>query len=175
MEKRILELIDRCKLTCVLEMFESELTLLVEEIQSQTKENVLNVLTDQYDEYLRQYKLSSESYYEGALDAIDHSMQDIKTLVSPNWVYYWLNWMGPINYDFIKKNGEGWSAGRLELSDDSQFAVPIMRSKDWESLRVFLKTYRTNGKKYLNDIIADYEKTNPKITWFKSDEADYGR
>ena len=50
-------------------------------------------------------------------------------------VHYSINYMGPINTDWIKHHGEGWSAGRIDIYGDGlypdEIGLPPMKSEDW--------------------------------------------
>lgn len=90
-------------------------------------------------------------------------------------ITYWLNWMGPINADWISKNGDQWSGGRIDVSgvEDEPFgfelSAPTMLSSDWVRFGAWLKDFSSPELLSLQELVAEYEKTNPTITWFKKD------
>jgi hypothetical protein len=84
---------------------------------------------------------------------------------------YSTNWMGPINYDWIQKNGDHWAAGRIDVyggeeSYPDEIALPIMHSEDWTNLTSWLDGFKTKELLNLEQLVAEYEKTNSKIRWF---------
>ena len=65
------------------------------------------------------------------------------------------NWMGPINRDFLKEHGSGWSGGRIDCYYDgedeseieycygrrTEIGTPIMTNESWNILTDFCETY----------------------------------
>ena len=96
-------------------------------------------------------------------------------------IEYYLNWCGPINYDWIKINGEDWCGGRIDVSatEDNPYGdeigVPNMNCEDWESLSLWLRELKTETIWTLRQIIDEYQKTNPKIRWFNNKLCDEGQ
>jgi uncharacterized protein YozE (UPF0346 family) len=96
-------------------------------------------------------------------------------------VRYSTNFMGPISLNWYKDRGLNWetepySAGRLDFWNpfsDSMFSdemsVPPMRSEDWHRLSKWLDTFSSEKVLTLDEIVEEYEKTNPKIRWWQSD------
>ena len=87
-------------------------------------------------------------------------------------IAYSTNWMGPINPSWIKKNGDYWSAGRIDVrgTDDpygDEIGLSPMHTEDWIKLGAWLQDFKTNTMLDLNQIVQEYEKTNPPIRWFK--------
>lgn len=88
-------------------------------------------------------------------------------------ITYSVNWMGPINPDWIKKNGDYWAAGRIDIRgipDDpygDEYGLSAMHMEDWCKLRDWLVTYKTEEVVSYETLIESYEKDNPKIRWFK--------
>ena len=91
-----------------------------------------------------------------------------------NGVRYSTNWMGPINMDWIKQHGEGWSAGRIDIYGDGlypdEIALPPMKSEDWGRFSDWLDTVETDYMWTLRQLVTQYEKTNPKIQWLHTPE-----
>jgi len=54
--------------------------------------------------------------------------------------------MGPINENWIAKHGDGWSAGRIDIRDDTkegyavwgEYGVAPMHSEYWNALSDYL-------------------------------------
>ena len=86
-------------------------------------------------------------------------------------IHYSTNWMGPINMTWIKENGEGWSAGRIDVFGDgieTEMALPLMKTEDWHRFTPWLDKFSTVERVWtLYEIVEEYETTNPKITWWK--------
>jgi hypothetical protein len=93
-------------------------------------------------------------------------------------VRYKTNWMGPINREWIQKNGNYWSAGRIDFwnnlhPDDEhldEMSVPIMHAEDWYRFSDWLRPIETDFPWTLEQLVELYEKENPKIRWFKYDD-----
>ena len=96
-------------------------------------------------------------------------------------IEYYIIWMGPLNYDWIKTNGKNWCAGRIDVSatEDNPYGdeirVPIMNCEDWNSLSLWLRELKTETIWTLRQIIDEYQKTNPKIRWFNNKLCDEGQ
>ena len=96
-------------------------------------------------------------------------------------VRYSTNWMGPVSLNWYKDRGldydtEPYAAGRLDFhnpSTDSAYSdeigVPAMRREDWHRLSEWLNTFSSETVLTLDEIVKEYEKTNPKIRWWKND------
>lgn len=173
--KEFFDLVDKCKLTGVCEMFEGELFEFYNQAMIQLKNQIMNSLNEEYDVYAEKYKdMTSDfnkSYLEGAMDAIDTCTQTVEYNIQPVEVRYRLNWMGPINGDWIKTNGHGWAAGRIDTDYGypypAEIGVGTMKAEDWNNLREWLRTYKTFGLQTLDVIVGDFEsQTGHKITWF---------
>jgi hypothetical protein len=96
------------------------------------------------------------------------------------WTYR-TNWMGPVNLDFIKKNGGGWAGGRIDVycDDDTdplyedtyrgrdEIGLPIMSGESWRDFTNFLEGFNSLRFMNLEAIIYEYEKANKPIEWFK--------
>ncbi|NDB59692.1 hypothetical protein EB001_14785 [bacterium] len=80
-----------------------------------------------------------------------------------------------VEYDEIT---EHWMGGRIDIggTDDQygiELALPTMKQEDWVRFSEWLWTFRTDKVWGLNQIVEEYEKTNPKIRWFKNRENSY--
>jgi hypothetical protein len=92
-------------------------------------------------------------------------------------IRYSTNWMGPINMEWINKNGRHWAGGRLDFWNptiDSHYpdelGVPIMHAEDWHKFSDWLDEFRADRVLSLTEIVSEYEKTNPAIRWWKEQE-----
>jgi len=84
--------------------------------------------------------------------------------------------MGPINKAwYVNRNLEPWtySAGRIDVrgGDTGRYGTEIgldpMTNEDWYQFSEWLKTVETDDVWRLEDLVEIYERTNPKITWWK--------
>jgi hypothetical protein len=87
-----------------------------------------------------------------------------------NKVSYFLNWMGPINREWIEKHGSQWSSGRIDISAPNlhygdELGVSPMHSEDWNRFGDWLDTFETKKIWTLKQLVDEYEKTNPRILW----------
>lgn len=89
-------------------------------------------------------------------------------------VRYSTNWMGPISMKWIEENGEGWSTGRIDIIDttnpspyNDEIGLRPIRSEDWNRLTGWLVNFETDAMYTLKELVEEYEKTNPKITWMR--------
>ena len=80
-------------------------------------------------------------------------------------VTYSTNWMGPINECWISKYGTEWSAGRIDIRDDTkhgydgwdEYSVAPMRTEDWNALSDYLWDLTTEELLSYNDLIEQFE------------------
>lgn len=88
---------------------------------------------------------------------------------------YFLNWMGPINANWIREHGDDWCAGRIDvrggIEDEYPFgleiAVPAMRAKSWAAFGQWLYGVRTNEVADLQDLVRMFEREmRTEIEWF---------
>ena len=87
-------------------------------------------------------------------------------------ITYSTNWMGPINQKWIQEHGEGWSAGRIDIRDDTkhgydgwyEYPLPPMRTDNWNDFSDWLDTLETEELLSLEEIIKRYGKP---IRWCK--------
>ena len=107
-------------------------------------------------------------------------------------IHYSTNWMGPVSLDWYRNNGfterrtvefqgqkievdhitERWAGGRIDVYGTGEpypqeISVPIMREKDWAELGKWLTDFETEQVLTLEELVSLYEKTNPKIQWWK--------
>lgn len=89
---------------------------------------------------------------------------------------YSTNWMGPINTDWIKKHGDCWSAGRIDVCGGSdypdEYSLPPMHSQDWERLSAWLDGLETEKVWSFVELITEFEKHHPPIKWLRKDTCD---
>jgi hypothetical protein len=100
---------------------------------------------------------------------------------------YSTNWMGPVALRWYEERGllnekreitEHYSAGRIDVRGGNtdinygdEISVPPMMSEDWGTFGEWLDTFRTDTMWSLEDIVQEYEKTNPKIRWSNDRES----
>ena len=91
-------------------------------------------------------------------------------------IHYHINWMGPINENWIAKHGTGWSAGRIDIwgvPDEPwglEYGLPPMRTEDWNDFGDWLLDFETEELLELEDIIARYEQdSGKKIRWLENE------
>jgi hypothetical protein len=83
--------------------------------------------------------------------------------------------MGPINMEWIRQNGEGWSMGRIDCRGTGlgmygdELGVPPMKSEDWNRFGEWLWSFETKELWTLDMLVAEYEKNNPNIIWLKNE------
>lgn len=111
-------------------------------------------------------------------------------------ISYITNWMGPICIRFYIDNGlspyyelkyskvlDSWfrcdfisqyySGGRIDISGvpnepyGTEFSVPIMKGEDWNRLSDWLDDFFTEELITFEELITEFEKTNPAIQWWK--------
>ena len=82
---------------------------------------------------------------------------------------YSTNWMGPINYDWVKTHGEHWAGGRIDIfPDGGEIGLPVMHAEDWNRLTAWLNQYKTAEPVALDDILeAYYNDGYAEIRWWK--------
>jgi len=83
--------------------------------------------------------------------------------------HYWLNWMGPIDREWIQTNGDHWCGGRIDVSPgNNEIGVPIMHSDDWQKFCIWLSHYTTQELSTFNDVLkAYYRDGNAEICWWE--------
>ena len=65
---------------------------------------------------------------------------------------------------------EHWAAGRIDIRGTEdiygpELAVSVMKQEDWYRFGEWLNRFTTNEIWNLEQLVQEYEKTNPKITW----------
>lgn len=65
---------------------------------------------------------------------------------------------------------ESYSCGRIDVRGTGdrygdEIGVPPMRSEDWNQFGFWLDTFETSTMWTLDELVAEYEKTNPSIRW----------
>ena len=112
-------------------------------------------------------------------------------------ISYSTNWMGPVSTNWYKDRGfikdgepfhsdmfnkmiyptditEHYSIGRIDVRGTDnpygdELGLPMMRSEDWNRFGDWLSGFRTETMWKLNQLVEEYEKTNPKIRWWDED------
>lgn len=90
---------------------------------------------------------------------------------------YFLNWMGPINREWIQINGGCWAAGRIDVSPgNDEIGVPIMHGHDWQKFCIWLTDFTTEEQILSLDKILElyYNDGNSKIVWWKNERLRHG-
>ncbi len=93
-------------------------------------------------------------------------------------VRYHTNWMGPAHQKWYEdRNLPLWtySAGRIDfwnnLNPDAshldEMNLPPMVREDWDRFSMWLDTFETDFPWTLEQLTELYERTNPKIRWYK--------
>lgn len=83
--------------------------------------------------------------------------------------------MGPVNKDWIEKNGNHWRGGRIDVHDEHadyfdhstrEFGVPLMHAEDWSMFSEWLWDFESDEVLNLDQLVGLYECEHPKIRWF---------
>lgn len=89
-------------------------------------------------------------------------------------ITYLTNWMGPINSDWIKENGEHWAAGRIDIYGvpgehyPIEYSLSPMNTEDWNAFSEWLDDYETEHLRSLDGLVSDFESTTrTEIRWCK--------
>jgi len=108
-------------------------------------------------------------------------------------ICYSINWMGPSSLQWYVDNGftqrvkiqhpeeyelevdqitQRWAGGRIDIHGTydyypKEIGVPIMREEDWQQFGKWLLELKTPTVLTLKELVDRYEKTNPKIRWWK--------
>ena len=87
-------------------------------------------------------------------------------------VKYSTNWMGPLNKEWIEKNGKQWAGGRIDVYGDdvpeyTELGLGVMKGEDWRKFTVWLERLTTPEIWTTDQLVQAYEFHNPKITWWK--------
>jgi hypothetical protein len=83
--------------------------------------------------------------------------------------------MGPISLDWVKRNGEEWAGGRIDIYGTDSFypeehTLPIMHREDWASFGDWLDEIVSPSKLSLEELVQMYEQDHSKIRWWKANE-----
>jgi hypothetical protein len=87
-------------------------------------------------------------------------------------ISYSTNWMGPVNLDWIEKNGNDWAGGRIDVygNDDyypDELSLPIMKAKNYGPFSEWIRKVRTVEVLSLKELVERYEnETGDKIIWW---------
>jgi hypothetical protein len=72
----------------------------------------------------------------------------------------------------MEKITEQYSGGRIDVYGTGdpygeEIGVPPMKTEDWNRFGNWLENFRTTTMLSLEELVAEYEKTNPAIQWDK--------
>lgn len=84
---------------------------------------------------------------------------------------YSTNWMGPVNYEWTKKNGEHWAGGRIDVYGGGEYpdeiGLPIMHADDYRHFSEWLDNFTSIDVWTLEELVLLFEKqTRVRIRWF---------
>ena len=92
-------------------------------------------------------------------------------------ITYSTNWMGPINSDWIKENGEQWAAGRIDIYGvpeehyPLEYSLPPMHYEDWNDLSDWLDVLETDRLLSFEELILTFQwLTKIQIRWWKNEK-----
>ena len=92
-------------------------------------------------------------------------------------IHYSTNWMGPLNQQWIKEHGQGWSMGRIDIYGVPNEPYPIeyglspMKTEDWNAFSNWLDNFASEELLTYEQLIETYEETTEtKITWCYDDD-----
>jgi hypothetical protein len=83
--------------------------------------------------------------------------------------------MGPINYEWTKKNGDYWAGGRIDVYGSGygggdypdEIALPIMHKEDYGRFSKWLDSFTSIDLWSLEELVYLFEKeTKTTIRWF---------
>lgn len=92
--------------------------------------------------------------------------------------YGWLNRMGPVNREFLEKNGNGWAGGRIDMDCNDEkdpnydrygreYSAPIMKTEDWNMVSDWLSEKEWATLPIAKQIWCEFKKeTGHNITWY---------
>lgn len=91
-----------------------------------------------------------------------------------NKVRYSIVWMGPINTDWIRENGDHWCAGRIEAhrgTETIEYRMPVVTGRSWARFREWLWDLKTNKVLSRQELIERFLKeTGHKMEWFAGED-----
>lgn len=78
-----------------------------------------------------------------------------------------------IEIDLIKQR---WAAGRIDILGTEEeypeeISVPLMLGSDWIEFNKWLTDFGSEEVLTLDQLVENYELTNPKITWWKDKDS----
>ena len=88
---------------------------------------------------------------------------------------YSTNWMGPVNYEWTKKNGEHWAGGRIDVYGTGyggdeyplEITLPIMHVEDYRRFSEWLDSFTSIDLWSLEELVYLFGKeTKINIRWF---------
>ena len=84
---------------------------------------------------------------------------------------YSTNWMGPVNYEWTKKNGDYWAGGRIDVYGNGDYPdeirLPIMHADDYRHFSEWLDSFTSIDMWTLEELTLLFEKqTKIRIRWF---------
>jgi hypothetical protein len=79
--------------------------------------------------------------------------------------------MGPINYEWTKKNGDYWAGGRIDVYGGGDYpdeiGLPIMHADDYGHFSEWLDSFTSIDMWTLEELVHLFEKqTKATIRWF---------
>jgi len=79
--------------------------------------------------------------------------------------------MGPINSDWIQKNGNHWAGGRIDVYGSEEYpdeiGLPIMHVEDYGKFSEWLDSFTSIAMWTLEELVLLFEKqTKIHIRWF---------
>ena len=92
-------------------------------------------------------------------------------------IHYSTNWMGPVRREWTMDGktyqGSDWAGGRIDVSGDvepyTELGLRLMRREDWYRFTHWLDSFTTETLWTTEQLVEEYEKTNPKIRWCYDD------
>lgn len=84
---------------------------------------------------------------------------------------YSTNWMGPVNYEWTKKNGNHWAGGRIDVYGGEEYpdeiGLPIMHTDDYRHFSEWLDSFTSIDIWTLEELVLLFEKQKRvRIRWF---------
>jgi hypothetical protein len=81
--------------------------------------------------------------------------------------------MGPINYEWTKKNGDYWAGGRIDVYGGGDYpdeiGLPIMHADDYGHFSEWLDSFTSIDMWTLEELVHLFEKqTMATIRWFRT-------
>ena len=67
-----------------------------------------------------------------------------------------------------------WAGGRIDVMGTGELfgveiGLPVMKSDDWSRFSQWIWSLKTETVWTLKEIVDEYEKTHPKITWYNQE------